>query len=681
MGGGDFSRGVLKFAGVAYIGSKKGFETVLLADRERHRGSFMRTRARISLRQLIFCVGCFAGFMLLTVFLFTYRRDERVFENVVTKLFREEMSANTLNMHYTIAYPDNFGIHDYTAVLPCYSGERRLRSQAETENLAATLNGLDKEELSEENQYTLELLLETLNLSLEKSKYAYFEEPLSPSSGMQSQLPILLAEYSFRTKRDVEDYLNLLDQTDEYFQSLLVFEQEKAEAGLLMSATSLKKVIEQCDTILDKQSLEDESHFLQSTFRERLAALVNQGLLTKDEAMRYVSQNNRLLRTVMRPAYEALADGLCLLEDDSIPLAGLAGHQNGAAYYSLLLASETGSDRPVSEIMDLLLEQLSSEFEQIKELLTQNPALLTLDYEKGIEQAFPYRSAVQMLADLQEQMRDDFPPFAAYAQTAAQIGIQEISGQTIPDVAVKSVSESLQEYCAPAFFLTPPIDDTSSNVIYINEKNSPSGLNLYTTLAHEGYPGHLYQSVFYNRLLDNSAAAQARQLLWYGGYLEGWALYVEFISFDYASNLFLEREEPLLAAAVQLERHNRSLQLCLYSLLDIMIHYENASVKQVAKILDSLGLNGDSANIIFEYIAEEPANYPKYYLGYLEILELRKLAQELWQDDYNDYDFHSFFLECGPSGFTQLRKKLMETISPDNTTLSTKISDALERIR
>ncbi len=615
----------------------------------------MRTRSRITVRQLLLSISFLAAFLLLVTFLFTYRRDERLFENIVTRLFRSEMTSNTLNMHYTIAYPDNFGIHNYKAVLPAYSPDNRLSGLAGLENLISALSSLHEDKLSEEDRYARKLLLKSLSNSLSMSSYPYFEEPLSPSSGMQVQLPLLLAEYTFRTEQDVTDYLKLLDQTDEYFAGLLLFEQEKASRGLLMASSSLQKVIDQCDSVLDQASLEKESHFLQSTFLERLLPLIKDGTLSLEDGKKYVVLNNRLLRTVMQPAYEALADGLCLLTDDTgadpaqdtDSPKGLAAHEGGREYYRLLLLSETGSYRDIPEIKELLLTKLSEETAAITRIMNENEKLSDLDYETALADAFPYREASQMLADLKQRTKKDFP---------------ELPSPVSPQVQIKSVSKSLEDYCAPAFYLTPPIDDTIHNAIYLNEKNNPSCLELYTTLAHEGYPGHLYQTLCFhlqNPSEDASAASLARQLLWYGGYLEGWALYVEFLSFDYASQILLERDQPLLSAAVQAEKHKRSMLLCLYSLLDLYIHYENASLQQAGKLLEPFGIT-DPATVsaIYEYIAEEPANYPKYYLGYLEILELKELAREQWQDAYTDYEFHSFFLKAGPSDFSSLRDLL-----------------------
>lgn len=150
-----------------------------------------------------------------------------------------------------------------------------------------------------------------------------------------------------------------------------------------------------------------------------------------------------------------------------------------------------------------------------------------------------------------------------------------------------------------------------------------------------------------------------RQLFWYGGYLEGWALYVEFISYDYASQLAEENGDTDAAFAFQIEKHNRNMQLCLYALLDIAIHYDDASYEQIHKLLTSFGVTSpDTTRSIYDYVAEEPANYLKYYLGYLEILRLKEAARTQWQEEYSDLRFHTFYLECGPSDFSTLTRTL-----------------------
>lgn len=571
--------------------------------------------------------------------------EDQRFTQLADRIFRSEMTANTLSMHYTISDPARFGIQDYTPSLPCYSAQGSELAARSLEQDLQDLDRISPESLSPDNRSTYELLYSYLEQALEANSFPYYEEPLSPASGMQSQLPILLAEYTFRTVSDVEDYLALLDQTDEYFASLVLYEQEKKAAGLLQADTSLAQVMEQCTTILSKKELENGTHFLQTTFEERTNTLVQQGLLTTAQACSYSSENDRLLTTVMQPAYENLADELFLLMGDGTSRPqGLAAYPEGQAYYAHLVQSVTGSSKAPEEIKDLLYPMFETEYQALQELLRSRQDAIHVWQMSLDSGSFPGLTPEEMLTDLQSRMAPSFPAFP---------------DGTVPSVVVKQVSSSLAEYCAPAFYLTPPFDDADSNVIYINPASTAEGLELYTTLGHEGYPGHLYQTVYdsQNRLLQGTHPV--RQLLWYGGYQEGWALYVESLCYDYAIALANEQGMPDTAFAWEIEKHNRSMQLCLYSLLDVSIHYDNASYEKVHQVLETFGITDpETTRIIYDYVAQEPASYLKYYLGYLEILALREKAMDLWQADYSDLRFHQFFLDFGPADFDTLTDAL-----------------------
>jgi len=605
-------------------------------------GNTVNKKPSVSLKQLLLALGFLLAFSSMTILLFFWQRDEKRFTNITTQLFTEDMKSNTLNMHYTIAHPEDFGIYDYTPTLGIYDSEASLRSQTQTENTLAALHAIHREKLSDTDACLWQLLTRSLKNTLELNRFPYYSQPLSPSSGAQTQLPILLAEYAFRTRQDVEDYLALLDQTDAYFASLLTYEQEKAAAGLATPGSFLKEVRAQCDAILTESDLEAGTHFLQTTFRDRIDALCQSGEITEAEAQRYLATNDRLLQTVLLPAYTALGDGLLLLEDDSVLPAGLASYPEGKAYYEQLMISRTGSYRPINELQILLTEQFSKIYEEIRRLVSSRPDIASyLGQDASVD--FPYQNASQMLLDLQQRMSGQFPAIPGGDAKAA----------------VKAVSASLEPYCAPAFYLTVPLDDTDQNTIYINLSKTPAGLDLYTTLAHEGYPGHLYQTVYHNRQAALTEQRPVRELLWYGGYIEGWALYVEFLSFDYASDLLREDGKEIAALTAQLEKYNRSLQLCLYSLLDVLIHYEGASYSHVASLLEGFGItSSDSVKSLYNYIIQEPCNYLKYYVGYLEILKLQEQAKALWGDEYTDYRFHCFYLDCGPCDFLSLAERL-----------------------
>lgn len=601
---------------------------------------------RLTARQLFLSCGLLFCFALAICLLFYSKRDEIRFRQLSQELFQEEMTSNTLSLHYTLASPEQFGIDDYAVLLPCYQvGSAPLQAEA-LQNTLNELLKIDPSKFDREERHAYDCLKNSLLASLRLSQFPYYDDPLSPAQGIQGKLPILLSEYEFRSRRDVEEYLSLLEQTGVFFESLLQYEREKAAAGTLPSLASLRKTEKQCDTIVTSEDLAKGTHFLQTSFQERLVQLSQDTPLQETELQAWLAENDRLLEQVFLPACQALGAGLKELEAYApAETLGLSSLPLGKEYYQALLAHETGSSKTPKEVRLLLEQTLLQESMTIRQLAQDYPACLTA-LDSGNYLDIGIYDVTVMLEDLIRQMSDEFPVLSP-----------------MPKATLKTVSENLQASSAPAFYLTAPADNTERNVIYVNPKNDAQGLELYVTLAHEGYPGHLYQNAFSSAHLLSlkKEIGRLRLLLSTGGYLEGWALYVEQRSYDYASRLLQDQGRPADAVCVQLEKHNRSLQLCLYSLLDLLIHYDGASVQEIQAYLAPFGVRDKNVvNQIYEYVCQAPCNYPKYYLGYLEILELKRQAMELWGDQYSDLAFHRFLLEWGPADFASLKGMLQE---------------------
>lgn len=587
-------------------------------------------------------------FLFLGILYLVNGKDAKNFEKISNAILKEELGHNTLSLHYTFSNPESYGLSDYEVTLPLYTKEKALEDYKKQQVYLDALHKINPDKLSPASKDTYTLLESHLILALNSRPYLYFEEPLSPSSGMQSNLPILLAEYTFRSKQDVDDYLVLLEDIDDYFSSLIQFEKEKKEAGLLQADSSLEKVRKQCDTILTAKDLENGTHFLQTTFQNRLQSLENKGLITGAEYQKYVEENNRILTTIVLPAYEKLSDELFLLmgSDKTLPW-GLCYKKEGREYYEWLVHSLTGSDKSIEELKAMLYLDFGTSYQDLYEALesTDNASLLWLD--ALAMDTFPLHSPEEMLTDLQNRIREDFP---------------SLPNGNAPYL-VKEVDSSLSPYCAPAFYLTPPLDDTDNNVIYINESEEKCGLELYTTLAHEGYPGHLYQAVYTNRSLKANQTDPLRALLNYPGFQEGYALYVEFLSYDYAMELMKEKGKEDLSCGIEIEKYNRRLQLSLLAFLDISIHYDGAGLSDVERVLSSIGITDlDTVKNVYTYIAEEPANYLKYYIGYLEIESLKETVKEKLGKEYSDFKFHKLLMEFGPADFPYLTNKILSSI-------------------
>lgn len=601
-------------------------------------------KKKLSPKQWIGAVFLLIIFILITLFLYSRFHEDDRFDKFTKRLFINELCSNPIHLHYTLTDPFVYGIDESTLTLPVYQADQALSRSEETASVLASLRKFHPERLSPANQYTYVLLSTYLTALENYTSFSYYDEPLSPSSGVQSELPILLADYRISSIEDIENYLSILSQIPAYLEGVILYEEEKADRGLFMSDVSADKVIEQCSTLMNPKLFESGEHFLMITFAQRLEKLKEQHIIDATQLAAWQAENDRLLTTIVAPAYDKLADNLTLLKGSGTDLQGLSHFPDGRDYYLAHLRLTTGSYRSITEIKKMLALDFEKNYTALISLLQQQPAIMDSLAEEN--NSFPEFSPEEMLSKLQEMITEDYPaiPFSQEGEAAS--------------CTLKYVDDCLAPYSAPAFYLTPPIDNTQENTIYINALDTAEGLPLFTTLAHEGYPGHLYQTVYCGHYQESTGVSPVRNIMYYGGYVEGWALYVELNSYDYAIRLTKESnsETELLYLADKL---NRQIQLCLYSMLDILIHYEGISYEKAVQILSAIGFTEEeNIKAIYEYIVEEPCNYLKYYLGYLEIETLKNHAEAAWGDSFTLYRFHSFLLNNGPADFRTLTRLL-----------------------
>lgn len=543
------------------------------------------------------------------------------FEAFSRKVFQNEVSGSTLTLHYTLAHPEKQGIPRKKASLGTVPTDMKNTYQI-CSQYEEKLKSFRYSRLSTENQLTLDSMLLYYHTEKSLGDNYLLQEPLGPSLGIQAQLPVLLAEYAFYEAQDITDYLNLLTTIRPYFQSILKFEKKKSEAGFFMSDTTLDRVLAQCSAFIQNP----DNNYMLDIFQKKLS---DYGKLSTSEQNALVLTHKSLMKTEVIPAYQELMTGLEALRGTGKNDRGLTYFKGGKAYYLYLLQSQTGSYVPVKQMEKRLSRHLSSEIGIAGTMLRKNPELLAT-LNQGI--TFKEMKPAQMLNALQQKIQADFPALA--------------------DVTfeLRTVHDSMKDYLSPAFYLTPPMDTGTPNVIYINPAANYQGLELFTTLAHEGFPGHLYQTVTFQR--QNPSGI--RNLLCTSGFAEGWATYVEPFAYQYAADYI---QDPFATELARISWLNRSINLCMYSLLDIEIHYNGWTQAEAASFLKAFGIEDSTVvSEIYQYILETPGNYLKYYWGYLSILDLRTSEQNRLGQDFDLKKFHSQVLKIGGVQYPVLEK-------------------------
>ena len=497
--------------------------------------------------------------------------SDRQFRTFTRSLFQTEVSANTISLHYTLRSPSDYGIADIPATYGSLSSDP-IAAKASVRNVLSSLQEFDPGTLSSENALTFKILDTYLKNASTGTDYLLYQEPLGPVSGIHTQLPVLLSEYSFYDTQDVETYLALLKETPSYFDSVIWFEQKKAASGLFMPDYQADSVLDTCQSFID------------------------------------MGKENY-------PAYQNLITAIKSLKGKGMNEQGLSHFPYGKKYYEYLVRQTTGCNESISRLRLMTRAQILEDLSAMQKVLF--PADAALTQASVLEQTSPD----SMLDDLRSKITDTFPK--------------------IPDVdfQVKYVPESMQDYLSPAFYMIPAIDNLTENLIYINNGQTASGLNLYTTLAHEGYPGHLYQTVYFSA----SEPDPIRSILDFGGYVEGWATYAEMMSYYLA---------PLPKTEASLLQKNSSVILGLYALADMGIHYDGWSVTDTVRFFSDYGINDPNAvQSVYKLIIGSPANYLKYYIGYLKFYELKKEMADALGNQFSQKEFHRAVLDVGPAPF------------------------------
>ena len=568
---------------------------------------------------LLFLI-CFLTFLVVRTLTYSYFINRR-FRACTNTIFTTDISGNPLNLHYTLAYPESSGIKDYSLSLGTFDPTQLSGQKILLENRRTMINAFPAKDLSPDNRLTQQILSLYYETQLLPARQYLLDEALSPSLGTQAQLPILLAEYTFRKEDDVRNYLKLLTSVDSYLESILSFEKLKAQNGTFMSDATADRIISQCSAFIK----DPDDNYLASVFSEKIQSLSG---ISEQKKAAYQKLHNQILTGQVLPAYQSLIDGLYLLKGSGKNPGGLCQFAGGKAYYEYLIKSSCGIYDTVPEIQSRLIHQFQTDLSLATKLMGSSTATPTfakdvflpiskaetgtpsgifsfsaglIDAASGLSftstPSAAETSPEQILEDLQKQIQTDFP---AVPSTSYE---------------VKYVHPDLEEHLSPAFYLTPPIDTLSPNDIYINRHANMSGLELYTTLAHEGFPGHLYQTITFA-----SSAPDPVQLAWL----------------------------------------NRSLNLCMMSLLDTVIHYNGWNQERCATFLSQLGITDNTIQKeIYQVIVEDPANYLKYYLGYLQFLDLQQEVRELAGDAFHLHSFHQKVLSAGPCQFPSLKQWIL----------------------
>ena len=551
------------------------------------------------------------------------RVSQKQFDTFLDNCFKEYVSSDTVTLHFKLSDPSAYGIDEN--ISPSY-GDFSVAKQTElcqrSSELLKELNTFDPDTLSEEDAFIWRILKNYLETSVDSKDYILYQSFLG-TNGLQSQIPVTLSEYYFDDEKDIQDYLALVNQVPELFDQLLDFEQQRREAGFISPDFVVSDTIDQIDQFLTA-SVDD--NLLIETFEDKIENVPDLG---KDQKQTYINNNRSLVRQVVLPAFESLRDSLEEYLDDSSDKERLCQYDGGKEYYELLLSSNVGTDMTPKECIQALEDTLQETASDIVTLTQENSDLYT-----------DYLTAEPLLTDTQEILTE--------LENDTLIDFPEPPGVSY---TLKNVPDALSSTSASAFYLLPPIDSKKANVIYINQSRVDSR-DQFSTLAHEGYPGHLYQTNYYL----STDPHPVRSVLRCDGYDEGWGTYAQLYSYNYME--FKDTDRETTALLRQLYRDNDILSLALSSLSDLYVNYEDYTEEELTAYLSDYGVESEGARSIYEYVIENPTTYLSYSIGWYELEQLRNTMEEELGSHFDISEYHEAVLSCGSCPFSLLEEQV-----------------------
>ena len=544
---------------------------------------------------------------------------EETFHALDLEVFRWYATLDGYSFHMFIDNPASFSI-DHASVpmtLGEFTEEDSTRIAQNATVYLDRLNAINREEIKPETQFSYDVLQQILTDYAADDLYPYYYEPLTEYSGLHSNMPLSFALFELKNVQDVEDYLTLLADMPRYMGQVLAYEQKRAELGMFMTEPALDAILEHCKTIIDAK----DTSFLYVTFEEGIDALTG---LSAEQAQAYKDRNKSLLQNEYIDSFQTLYDGLAKLRKNCRSYDEAASYnEEEKAYFEYSMQSAGCNSLSVAETLEMLKTELNYLFYEFMQISNDNPDI--------------YDAEVNLTSGNMQQDLD-------YLQQIIQPLLPALPEHNL---TLTDVPEELQGQFSPAAYVIPSMDDWKDNIIYINTASEDPTLLL--TLAHEGYPGHMYQYI-YQRSMDSLGLMQRAAN--FSGYAEGWAQFAEFLAVENQGRY----DQNLVRFYFD---YGQIVNTILPAIISILVNYYGYSQDGVENALTGMGFDGEYlASIFYNTVIDQPYYFFDYAIGYTQLAQLYREIKDDLGDSFDMAAFLKAYLDLGPGNFDLIKEKM-----------------------
>lgn len=555
--------------------------------------------------------------------------EQKKFDEFMKQEFVESMEQSYPNTHIILENPKDYGVDTSKTKVQIDKelNETTMKENKElNEKSAKAFKEFDRDTLSDEQKETYDIYSYMLDYTTEMndSKFDYMSMPLESMTGMHTQLPTLFSDWTLRNEQDVKDVITLMKSVRPYMDSILAYTKKQEEKGTLM--LDIKSVKEYCEKVVK----EDVNSSVLTGLNESIDNLK----LGDDKTKQYKAELKKAFQEYFLPAYSDIIKTMKELDSSINNTLGLSHMKNGKEYYELLFKQATGTDKSIEDIKKELNSMSRSSLLAVQSVISKNKNLYD-EYVNGKIKT-KYKDFESMLKDLDKDIKDDFPSVGTL------------------NYRIRPIGEDLASGGVAAYFNIPALDGTTPKQIRVNMMEDAldvQSLETFSTVAHEGIPGHMYQIAYaYKNVKDPWRNSMASFL----GYTEGYATYTELYALKYL--------DGVSADAVKLQQNMVVYQDCLIALADIGIHYEGWTKEDLSNFLEENGLGVSDVSDFYNQLQANPTAFLSYYVGYVQIANLKKDAQEELKDKFNDRDFHEAILKSGAAPFHVVEENVKDYI-------------------
>ena len=515
------------------------------------------------------------------------------------------------------------GVHDYDDRLGDVSERAQQARRKHEEATLAELGAIDAASLSREQRIDYRIFRDQLRDAIDDVALGDYLMPVNSDTSFHAEIAQLPRESSFATEHDYESYLARLAAVPKYFDDNVAL----MRAGLKRGMTVPRVVLEGHDGGLGRSAaLADPAQSpLYGPFKTMPASIAPE----RAEALR--ARARKTIAEKVTPAYARVAT---FMAKEYVPHArttiAAEALPNGAAYYRAQIRKYTTLELEPDAIHQIGLEEVA----RIRARMLEVMAEAKFDGDFAAFLKF-LRTDPRFYAKTPE----DLLMRAAWVAKRVDAELPKLFGK-LPrrPFGIEPVPEAIAPYYTGGRYVGAPEGSALPGIYWVNTFDLPSR-PLYTQAAltlHESVPGHHLQISLAS---EQSAQPAFRRYHYISAFGEGWALYAEKLGEE--MGIYRTPYERFGRLTYEMWRACRLV-------VDTGMHAKGWTRAQaIAYLTDNTALSAHEIETETDRYISWPGQALSYKLGELEILKLRRRAEEKLGAKFDLRAFHDAILALG----------------------------------